>query len=926
MKKKLLWLLLGVVCGGIVAFGPSVQAATVYSGGAIPDPTPVIEQPSIPPSNYRSSSLPSQFDPRKEGGDTPVKSQGNRGLCWAFSATGAIETGALKEAQAVYDFSELYLDYYFAKNALGNEQVNTHSYGRSLNAGGQEFYPIYAAINWTQPILEETMPYQPTGDIPFLTEDQLKEEPAVHVQGMVSIPKLDNEYTNEERLAKVNSIKKQVFSNSGVTYQWRSDYLGDSKFYNEGNYAFYVPQSVENQGIDHSTLIVGWDDSYAKENFSSEPNENGAFIVRNSWGDWWADNGYYYVSYEDYYVATSSIYGVSQVESKENYDNIYSHTEFYGYYPRAVYTNSAILSNVYQTNSQDETLEAVSFHTTQYNTPYEIYLSLNTDSLQTTTSLENMTHLGSGVKEIPGIETIELENGISLNGNDKFAIVVKLSKPAGVSNLYLLTENKLYDPVRYQNVVTNEGESYLALSDGTNETNLSFRDLSSVENTNLRLLEGNVYINAYTDDKETFIPVDTIEVTPTEKSMVIGEELSLSAKITPENATNKGFSWTSSDPNVATISESGVVTAKAEGTVTITAKTADGNKTATSTITVTKEIDEDDHGDTGETATKIVSNEWVQGKMNSDGDIDVFEMPIHSGRNQTIVLESPNGYVKKYTIRVGSVWYGPFTGIEAGLSDGNYRTTYTSTNSSDTAIRFFVDKSLVPAGETYKFKVRILEEGETLEPEEDDHGDTGETATKIVSNEWVQGRMNSDGDIDVFEMPIHSGRNQTIVLESPNGYVKKYTIRVGTVWFGPFTGKEAGLLDGNYRTTYTSTNSSDTAIRFFVDKSLVPVGENYKFKVRILEEGETLDPEEDDHGDTGETATKIVSNEWVQGRMNSDGDIDVFEMPIHSGRNQTIVLESPNGYVKKYTIRVGTVWFGPFTGKEAGLLDGNYRT
>ncbi|WP_265459987.1 hypothetical protein, partial [Enterococcus sp. HY326] len=210
--------------------------------------------------------------------------------------------------------------------------------------------------------------------------------------------------------------------------------------------------------------------------------------------------------------------------------------------------------------------------------------------------------------------------------------------------------------------------------------------------------------------------------------------------------------------------------------------------------------------------------------------------------NQTIVLESPNGYVKKYTIRVGTVWFGPFTGKEAGLLDGNYRTTYTSTNSSDTAIRFFVDKSLVPVGENYKFKVRILEEGETLDPEGDDHGDTGETATKIAVNEWVQGKIHSDKDIDVFEMPIHSGRNQTIVLESPNGYVKKCTIRVGsTTWYGPFSGIEAGRLDGNYRTTYTSTNSSDTAIRFFVDKSLVPEGETYKFKVRILEEGESIE-------------------------------------------------------------------------------------
>ena len=64
----------------------------------------------------------------------------------------------------------------------------------------------------------------------------------------------------------------------------------------------------------------------------------------------------------------------------------------------------------------------------------------------------------------------------------------------------------------------------------------------------------------------------------------MGKTLTLTATVTPDNATDKTVAWTSSNDAVATVDANGVVTAKAEGTATITA-TADG-KTATCTVTV----------------------------------------------------------------------------------------------------------------------------------------------------------------------------------------------------------------------------------------------------------------------------------------------------------------------------------------------------
>ena len=73
----------------------------------------------------------------------------------------------------------------------------------------------------------------------------------------------------------------------------------------------------------------------------------------------------------------------------------------------------------------------------------------------------------------------------------------------------------------------------------------------------------------------------------------IGEKMTLSAIITPEETTNKNVIWTSSDENVATVDENGVVTGVGSGEVTITATTANG-KMATKLVKVLTAFESDD--------------------------------------------------------------------------------------------------------------------------------------------------------------------------------------------------------------------------------------------------------------------------------------------------------------------------------------------
>ena len=70
-------------------------------------------------------------------------------------------------------------------------------------------------------------------------------------------------------------------------------------------------------------------------------------------------------------------------------------------------------------------------------------------------------------------------------------------------------------------------------------------------------------------------------------SLIEGENEQLIATVEPSNATNKTVTWSSSAESVATVDNSGKVTAVGAGTAQITVTTEDGNKTATCTVTVT---------------------------------------------------------------------------------------------------------------------------------------------------------------------------------------------------------------------------------------------------------------------------------------------------------------------------------------------------
>ena len=125
----------------------------------------------------------------------------------------------------------------------------------------------------------------------------------------------------------------------------------------------------------------------------------------------------------------------------------------------------------------------------------------------------------------------------------------------------------------------------------------SNKNIVTVENGNLTLIgNGKIQITVSTEngltatcDVTVQTSITSIAVSSTSKKMEVNQTAQLTATVTPTDATEK-VQWTSSNTDVATVNDTGLVTAKASGTTTITVKNSDGKKSAACVVDVTRQV------------------------------------------------------------------------------------------------------------------------------------------------------------------------------------------------------------------------------------------------------------------------------------------------------------------------------------------------
>ena len=128
-------------------------------------------------------------------------------------------------------------------------------------------------------------------------------------------------------------------------------------------------------------------------------------------------------------------------------------------------------------------------------------------------------------------------------------------------------------------------------------------------------------IYTMTGSKAEDISVESVTLDKTTLSINEGSSYTLTATITPSDATNKSLIWTSDNESVATVSN-GKVTAVSEGSATITVTTEDGDYSATCEVTVTKRAVTQKPSSTDDTEndeTKVEDTTVAQGKLPQTG-------------------------------------------------------------------------------------------------------------------------------------------------------------------------------------------------------------------------------------------------------------------------------------------------------------------
>lgn len=342
-------------------------------------------------------AVPASYDLRTLGRLTPVKDQGEYGTCWAFASYGSLESCLLLSPGETWDFSE-------------NNLVNLAGFDYGFDGGGNGDMSTAYLARWTGPIKDTDDPYPYPGQ-------STTNPPVKHVQAVEIIGGRTSSLGNDEI--------KQVVQDHGALYV--SMYWINSS-YNSATYSFY-DSSILPAG-NHAVAIVGWDDAYSSNNFSTPPPGDGAFIVRNSWGTGWGQNGYFYVSYYDGTLARNANYLFLNAESTNNYSHIYQYDPL-GWVTSLGYgTNSAWGANIFTvTNSGD--LSAVSFYAVSPNISYEIRIYSDISANLPSSGTLCLTQTGSLTNA--GYYTISLSSPIFLNAGTLFSVVVKITAPPSYS-------------------------------------------------------------------------------------------------------------------------------------------------------------------------------------------------------------------------------------------------------------------------------------------------------------------------------------------------------------------------------------------------------------------------------------------------------------------------------------------------------------
>lgn len=392
------------------------------------------------------AGIPEAYDLRDYGLVEPVYNQGAYDNCWAVAANVVAGSPLLEQ------FPQLSLSPYHTTwfTYRGNEEEEADYCDNPYAAGGFSTSAVATLAAWKGPVYMDSITTDPyaEGD----PDECTRFKADFHMQDSYYMP--SGTYNEAEYFGINKEITKKIIMETGpVSVKFKSD----DDCFNSDTSAWY---NKEEDYSDHQVVIVGWDDNYSRKNFlkGKRPEKNGAWLVRNSWGTDWGDDGYFWLSYED---KTTGISSAMVLEEKDNYKKNYQYDTLGWVYSIAPdrkggETKSGTAANIFKAES-NEILEAVSFFTTDAATEYKISVYTGVKKNSPESGKQIVTQ--EDFEPFAGYHTIELDEPVKLKKGENFSIVVTLKNPEFPCAIPV--EMRSYYDGNPPEYMGNGGESYI---------------------------------------------------------------------------------------------------------------------------------------------------------------------------------------------------------------------------------------------------------------------------------------------------------------------------------------------------------------------------------------------------------------------------------------------------------------------------------